>query len=49
LKDYKLIDNLVANIALSGQWVVGSLLRFGSFAAFTSQATHHPPPQVRFR
>ena len=37
------------NIAYSGQWLVGSLLRFVRFAHFTTQATHQPPPHMRFR
>ncbi len=41
--------NNIANIAYSGQWLVGSLLRFVRFAHYTTHATHQPPPHMRFR
>jgi len=43
------------NIAYSGQWLLGSLLRFVRFVRFvrfahyTTQATQQPPPHMRFR
>jgi hypothetical protein len=38
---------LTGYLAVSGWWV--ACFVFGSFAAFTTQATHQPPPQVPFR
>jgi len=43
------LNNHVPNIAISGQWLVGSLLRFVRFAHFTTQATHQLPLEMLFR
>ena len=44
-----MINKNAYNSAYSGQWLVGSLLRFVRYAHYTTQATHQPPPHMRFR